>query len=333
MSEILAAAQEYHRRGWGITPVHSRSKVPVLEDWTKRAVNAGEVHRLFGTGERNVGVRLGEASGGVADVDLDTVLTRDLAYAYLSPTQLKHGRESAPCSHWWYESPGARTAKFADPLSGSMLAEIRSDGAQTVVPPSVHPSGERIEWVEDGAPAVVRAEELAVQVGQLAAAALLAQYYPANGSRHQASLALAGMLCRAGWETELTCGFLRPILAEVGDEEGLDRLRSVHSTAERRQRGDAITGAPTLATIMPEAVVRKAAEWLGIKWGAARLERRARLVSMASVEPEEVRWLWEPYIPLGKLTLLEGDPGLGKTWLLLALAAAVSRGVPPGDPE
>ena len=50
------------------------------------------------------------------------------------------------------------------------------------------------------------------------------------------------------------------------------------------------------------------------------------LVCMAEVEPETVAWLWWPYIPLGKLTLLEGDPGIGKSWVSLAIAAAVSLG-------
>jgi hypothetical protein len=49
---------------------------------------------------------------------------------------------------------------------------------------------------------------------------------------------------------------------------------------------------------------------------------------MSDVEPEEIRWLWPPYIPAGKLTMLEGDPGLGKTFLALNLAAAVSQGYP-----
>jgi hypothetical protein len=47
---------------------------------------------------------------------------------------------------------------------------------------------------------------------------------------------------------------------------------------------------------------------------------------MADVAAELVRWLWPPYIPYAKLTLLEGDPGLGKSWITCALAAAVTQG-------
>ena len=55
-----------------------------------------------------------------------------------------------------------------------------------------------------------------------------------------------------------------------------------------------------------------------------------RLRRMADVASEAVTWLWHPYIPLGKLTLLEGDPGVGKSWVALAIATAVSlgRGLP-----
>ncbi len=44
-------------------------------------------------------------------------------------------------------------------------------------------------------------------------------------------------------------------------------------------------------------------------------------VRLSDVEPEAVSWLWEPYIPQGKLTMFEGDPGLGKTWAALAITA------------
>lgn len=52
---------------------------------------------------------------------------------------------------------------------------------------------------------------------------------------------------------------------------------------------------------------------------------------MSDIEPVEVDFLWEPFLPLGKLTLLEGDPGCGKTFLALQLAACLSIGAPlPG---
>jgi hypothetical protein len=55
-------------------------------------------------------------------------------------------------------------------------------------------------------------------------------------------------------------------------------------------------------------------------------------VRLSDVTPETLRWLWPGRIPAGKITLLDGDPGLGKSTLLCELAARISRGEPlPGD--
>ncbi|HEY5541494.1 MAG TPA: AAA family ATPase [Coriobacteriia bacterium] len=51
-------------------------------------------------------------------------------------------------------------------------------------------------------------------------------------------------------------------------------------------------------------------------------------ILLSDVVPERVTWLWDGRIPLGKLTILDGDPGLGKSTLSLAIAAHVSRGLP-----
>ena len=53
-----------------------------------------------------------------------------------------------------------------------------------------------------------------------------------------------------------------------------------------------------------------------------------KLIHMEDVASKEVEWLWYPYIPYGKITIIEGDPGEGKTTLVLKLAAALSRGLP-----
>ena len=47
---------------------------------------------------------------------------------------------------------------------------------------------------------------------------------------------------------------------------------------------------------------------------------------MSEVELQEVQWLWYPYIPFGKLTIIQGDPGEGKTTFALRLAAVCSSG-------
>lgn len=53
-----------------------------------------------------------------------------------------------------------------------------------------------------------------------------------------------------------------------------------------------------------------------------------KLIHMEDVVSKEVEWLWYPYIPYGKITIIEGDPGEGNTTLVLKLAAALSRGLP-----
>jgi len=55
-------------------------------------------------------------------------------------------------------------------------------------------------------------------------------------------------------------------------------------------------------------------------------QEKSLTICLDSVEVEEVKWLWKPYIPIGKLTLLQGDPGQGKTYLAVNIAAIVSRG-------
>lgn len=50
-----------------------------------------------------------------------------------------------------------------------------------------------------------------------------------------------------------------------------------------------------------------------------------KIISMDEVAVQEVECLWYPYIPFGKLTIIHGDDGEGKTTLILRLAALLSR--------
>lgn len=56
------------------------------------------------------------------------------------------------------------------------------------------------------------------------------------------------------------------------------------------------------------------------------MTKELKLINMEDVEVKEVEWLWYPYIPYGKITILQSDPGTGKTTLMLQLAAWLSKG-------
>lgn len=54
------------------------------------------------------------------------------------------------------------------------------------------------------------------------------------------------------------------------------------------------------------------------------LSERPRLVRLSDVQPRPVRWLWRDRIPLGKISVVDGDPGLGKSLMTLDLTARVT---------
>jgi hypothetical protein len=59
---------------------------------------------------------------------------------------------------------------------------------------------------------------------------------------------------------------------------------------------------------------------------AAKSRRRLDLVRLSDVDPEKIEWLWQDRIPRSKVTLLVGDPGAGKSFASLAIAAAITQG-------
>ena len=60
-------------------------------------------------------------------------------------------------------------------------------------------------------------------------------------------------------------------------------------------------------------------------WRDAR-EKPVPVMKMSEVEETVVQWLWYPFIPFGKVTWIQGNPGKGKTWLAMATAAYCTNG-------
>jgi putative DNA primase/helicase len=270
MPAVLEAARAYLARGWAVVPIQTGSKRPVGRAWQNMRLIEEQLPEHF-AGDSNVGVLLGAPSGGLIDIDLDAPQAAYLAPRFLPSTAAIFGRASKEESHWLYTVKDLpSTAQHETPApEGAMLVELRSTGGQTVFPPSVHPSGEAIEWSGAGDPAAVDAQDLILRVGQLAAAALLARAWPERGARNKTALALAGGLLRGGWDSDRVRDFIIAVAEAAGDEEAEDRTLSINSTQAKIEAGQEATGWPALAELLGKAVVERVGRWLRLVQGTS----------------------------------------------------------------
>jgi Bifunctional DNA primase/polymerase, N-terminal len=161
--------------GEGFVPVPSGEKKPGRK-WLDISLSSVEAQQHLDRGG-NIALRV----GSIVDADLDSPEALELADTYLPQTGAMFGRPSKPRSHRLYRAAGAVYAAFADPLDGTMLAELRADGRDggahlTLIPPSIT-GGERREWVgETVEPAVVRAAILAHRMVLLAIGCLVMRH-------------------------------------------------------------------------------------------------------------------------------------------------------------
>lgn len=258
---VKGAVRDYIRRGYSPIPIPQGEKAPKLRGWPKLRLREDEIAEYFAAND-NVGLLLGKPTRGLIDVDIDAPEAAAVADLLLPLTNMVHGRERKPCSHRWYRVGNApRPLKFTD-VDGTCLLEIRSTGQQTLAPPSTHPSGERLRWEKNGPPAKVKADKLVRGTKLVAAAALLARHWPAQGSGNEAALALAGTLLRAGWSLEATAGFIEATARAAGDEEWKNRAAAARSTQERLESNGEATGATRLGELVGDEVVDKVREWL-----------------------------------------------------------------------
>ena len=242
---ILRQARICLLHGWPVIPIPSGRKAPAIKQWTKLRLKKAELEEAFKPTD-NIGVLLGKASNGLVDIDLDTIEAVRAACYFLPVTGRGYGRPSKPSSHFLYAiKPAPDPVKFSDP-DGTVIVELRSNGQQSLIPPSLHPSGERYQWERTGEPAAVHGSVLLKAVSQLAACALVARHWSKKGSRHDLALALAGFLLRSNWSVDEVKNFVTSAaFASLTDEEWKLRQNDVNSTLDRLVKGKPATGIPS----------------------------------------------------------------------------------------
>ena len=271
MSTIADAAKTYAARGWKPVPVNRKTKKAIGKAWQKRAYDPAQ----FDANSQNVAVQFGDVSGGLVDVDLDTMEAVGLAPSFLPATDAIFGRRSKPCSHQLYMSDLHETEtkaviayrEYSGGQPGQTIVELRigsdSKGAVTNFPPSMHPTGETVQWVCDGEPAKVGGDALKRAVLNLAVACLLKPRYPGGGSRHEAALVLGGVLARAGWPED-DIGHLVEVLARAcGDDDVRDRVETAVGALRVKANGQDVPGFARLKEMWGNDAATTLGKWLG----------------------------------------------------------------------
>ena len=270
-NSVLEAVVAYWQRGYAVIDWPQGVK-GTSEKWAEKRYDSDEeLHDAFGGEPKNVGIKLGEPSGWLVDVDLDSPEAVAAADGLLPQTGMVSGRPGSPRSHRWYVASGAKTGKWRVPKDwdqgGKMIIELRSNDQQTIVPPSVHPLGECYEWHGGLEPAEVDAEDLRNACQAVATAALIARCLPGDG-RHDFALALAGFLLRPGrLDEEMVLAIMKAAWDAAGYPPGNDRAEAhrdldniVRASARALDAGEEVSGGPTLdekyAPGLPEAIAR-----------------------------------------------------------------------------
>jgi hypothetical protein len=345
------AARVYIGMGLPPIPIPYMKKKATLPDWQLLRMKVEDISTYFNGAPQNIGVILGN---GPADVDLDC-REASIGAPYLLPATRRFGHGNSPFSHWIYHAPGlsemeTKATREFKSIDGEMLLELRSGGggrgAQTVFPPSVHESGEKITWADRRTIAVVDPADLILRCKLLAVACVLGRGFP-RGGRHNLCFDIGGFLSRCCVPEEL----IRATVEAVGRISGQDldfpeMRRSAIDGSMVAHRA----GFPTMAEAFGEDTAKRIADWLEYPKGngadgSARRDSRYtdfgadprpedKPVTLLAFNPAdwegkqapERRWDVPDYIPHGVPSLLYADGGTGKGYLGLQLALGRALG-------
>lgn len=320
-------ACEYVDNGWSVLPVKPEEKRPYMTNWlqyTRTRANKQTVvnwfNSLVGAG---IGVVTGRVSNMVVlDVESDCPYSiEDILRKY--PTQM-YSRTGSGGYHLFYQYP-TNVPRVANRVGIFERADLRADGGFIVLPPTIHPSGGRYEWIKRG------------PLGAFPLALLDMQSQPkvqndgwitealrgvTEGGRNDACARLAGYFFKKGINIDI----VESLLLEWNERNDPPMpVHEVRTTIKSIERSHA--GAPTQFTSLQyEDDSANTANDTTAQDSTFDVMRMTDYVK--GYGGGGVSWLVEDWLPDKSITFLISPPESYKTWLLLDLAVSVSSGQP-----
>jgi hypothetical protein len=299
-------------RGWRLFPCEARGKKPLIAKWPDQATSDPKRigSWLYQSPDCNWAAVTGAESGFFV-LDVDGEQGQQSLCSLAGGRELAGGQELIPetlrvktgCgAHLYFLCPENVPIRNSAGTLGPGL-DVRGEGGYVIVPPSVHPNGHVYRWLDEGkntclAPAPSWLLERLAPSPETKAKPQRGTSI-LDGQRNASLTSVAGTMRRRGMSNE---AILAALLAE-----NVSRCKPPLPDGE-------VTG-----------IARSVSRYQPDQPGGSGL----RLVCAAEVQPEDPRWCVEPFIPQGRLSLLVGDPGIGKTWVAEAIAADLTQGRKP----
>lgn len=327
MMDITAIVNEYVDSGWSVLPVKPEEKRPYMTNWlqytktraTKQTVN-NWFSNLAGAG---IGVVTGKVSNMVVlDVESDCPYPiEDLLKRY--PTQM-YSRTGSGGYHLFYQYP-TNVSRVANRVGIFERVDLRADGGFIVLPPTVHPSGNRYMWIKRGVPGAfpvalldLRSQPKVQDEGWITEALRGVS----EGGRNDTCARLAGYFFKKGINYDIVESLLLEWNERNDPPMPVHEVRTTIKSIERSH-----TNVKTQFTSLEfedDSATQKEEE--------AKQESTFDVMRMTDYVKgyggAGVSWLVDDWLPDKSITFLVSPPESYKTWLLLDLAVSVSSGTP-----
>lgn len=326
-SAMREAALFYRRRGWSVLPISPVSKKPLL-DWYEFQTRLPEEHEVLNWWRKypaaGVGIITGKLSNLVV-LDVDPDKGADPNHIYRTyPTNII-ARTGGGGGHFYYQYPSAteHVPNVVGKKDGRPTGyDLRADGGFVVAPPSLHPSGRRYKWLEQGKkPSPVPAGLLEWVVPKHDLNGSVASKEPwladalrgvGEGARDDTAARLAGFYLSKKISPDVVLETLRNWNKQneppLPDKDVVKVVESVQRTRSR----------------FPQSISQRGRD----------LEDNAtdplRLISlhqyMARYGEEDVTWAVDGWLPDQTIAMMVSPPGTYKTWTLIDLAVSIATG-------
>lgn len=326
MTQINELASEYVDNGWSVLPVKPEEKRPYMTNWLQYTRNRASKETVENWFANLSGAGIGVVTGRISNIivlDVESycsVPIEELIKRY--PTQMI-AQSGSGGYHLFYQYPQG-VSKVSNRVGIFDGADLRADGGFIVLPPTVHPNGNRYQWIKRGALGMFPKGLLDIQsTSQTNGDNWITEALRgvSEGGRNDTCARLAGYFFKKGMNTDI----VETLLLEWNERNDPPLpIREVRTTIKSIERNHTQGGqAFTRVEFEDDRQSNQESGENSSGFGVMKMTDYVR-----GFGGEGVSWLVSDWLPDKSITFLVSPPESYKTWILLDLAVSISAGVP-----